>query len=137
MWAVEAVTPRIQGEAKGRPFLQQPEASGEEHMFKTVLWATDGSAAAERALPVATSVAQTYGAKLIVVHAGIQASEIPLTAPAADAAAQESADATRRSPATKGRGPEAGWRYGRIRLDRNNDGRSGLRDRWIRPRHRR
>jgi histidinol dehydrogenase len=39
-------------------------------MFKTVLRATDGSTAAERALPVATSVAQTYGAKLIVVHAG-------------------------------------------------------------------
>ena len=63
-------------------------------MFETVLWATDGSAAAERALPVATSVAQTYGAKLIVVHAGVQASGVPLAAPAADAAAQESADAT-------------------------------------------
>jgi nucleotide-binding universal stress UspA family protein len=94
VWAVEAVTRGIQGKAKGRPFLQEPEAIGEEHMFKTVLWATDGSAAAERALPVATSVAQTYGAKLIVIHAGVQVSEIPLAAPAAVAAAQESADAT-------------------------------------------
>ena len=62
-------------------------------MFKTVLWATDGSTAAERALPVATSVAQTYGAKLIVVHAGVQASGVPLAAPAAIATAQKSADA--------------------------------------------
>ena len=37
-------------------------------MFQTVLWATDGSRAAERALPVAKSIAQTYDAKLVVTH---------------------------------------------------------------------
>lgn len=37
-------------------------------MFKTVLWATDGSAAAERGLPAAKSIAQTYNAKLVVTH---------------------------------------------------------------------
>jgi nucleotide-binding universal stress UspA family protein len=39
-----------------------------EGMFKTVLWATDGSPAAERALPVAVSIAKTYDAKLVVTH---------------------------------------------------------------------
>lgn len=37
-------------------------------MFNTVLWATDGSPAAERALPVAVSIARTYDAKLVVTH---------------------------------------------------------------------
>ena len=37
-------------------------------MFKTVLWATDGSKAAERALAAAESIAQTYDARLIVTH---------------------------------------------------------------------
>jgi nucleotide-binding universal stress UspA family protein len=37
-------------------------------MFKTVLWATDGSKAAERALAAAESIAQTYGARLIITH---------------------------------------------------------------------
>jgi nucleotide-binding universal stress UspA family protein len=62
-------------------------------MFKTVLWATDGSAAAERALPVATSIAQTYGAKLIVIHASVHVGETMFQSPVAVAAAQESADA--------------------------------------------
>jgi nucleotide-binding universal stress UspA family protein len=32
------------------------------------MWATDGSRAAERALAVARSIAQTYNAKLVVTH---------------------------------------------------------------------
>jgi nucleotide-binding universal stress UspA family protein len=58
-------------------------------MFKTVLWATDGSAAAERALLVARSIAQAYGAKLI----GIYVSDIVAGSPGAILAAQESTDA--------------------------------------------
>ncbi len=58
-------------------------------MFKTVLWATDGSAAADRALPVARSIAQTYGAKLRVIYV----SEILAGPPQAIDAAQQSADA--------------------------------------------
>jgi nucleotide-binding universal stress UspA family protein len=37
-------------------------------MFKTIIWATDGSDAADRALPHATSLAQESGGKLVVVH---------------------------------------------------------------------
>ncbi|HEX5450213.1 MAG TPA: universal stress protein [Gaiellaceae bacterium] len=37
-------------------------------MFDTVIWATDGSEAAERALPFATTLAGAPGTKLIVVH---------------------------------------------------------------------
>lgn len=37
-------------------------------MFKTVIWANDGSAAAERALPSAKGIAQISGARLIVVY---------------------------------------------------------------------
>jgi nucleotide-binding universal stress UspA family protein len=37
-------------------------------MFETVIWATDGSAAAERALPFAKRLAAEPGAKLVVVH---------------------------------------------------------------------
>jgi nucleotide-binding universal stress UspA family protein len=59
-------------------------------MFKTVLWATDASPAAERALPVAKSIAQTYGAKLLVAHV----QEIPLGPPLRVNAAQEKADET-------------------------------------------
>ena len=58
-------------------------------MFKTVLWATDGSTAADRALPVARSIAQTYGARLHVIYV----SEILAGPPLAISAAQESADA--------------------------------------------
>lgn len=81
----------MQGGAGGQPFLQEPEAMGGEHMFKTVLWATDGSAAAERALPVATSIAQTYKAKLVAIHVGAQVDE-DLLAPAAVTVVRESAD---------------------------------------------
>jgi nucleotide-binding universal stress UspA family protein len=37
-------------------------------LFKVILWATDGSSGAERALPFAKGLARTYGARLIVVH---------------------------------------------------------------------
>jgi nucleotide-binding universal stress UspA family protein len=37
-------------------------------MFKTILWATDGSATADRALPYAKALAAGEGAKLLVVH---------------------------------------------------------------------
>lgn len=37
-------------------------------MFRTILWATDGSANADRALPVVKELAGAEGAKLIVAH---------------------------------------------------------------------
>lgn len=37
-------------------------------MFKTILWATDGSANADRALPVVKELAETKGAKVVVAH---------------------------------------------------------------------
>lgn len=37
-------------------------------MFKTILWATDGSVHADRALPIAKELAGVQGGKLIVVH---------------------------------------------------------------------
>jgi nucleotide-binding universal stress UspA family protein len=37
-------------------------------MFETVLWVTDGSTTAERALPAAKSLAQTYDARLVATH---------------------------------------------------------------------
>ena len=37
-------------------------------MFKVILWATDGSSGAERALQFAKGLAQANGARLIVVH---------------------------------------------------------------------
>jgi len=37
-------------------------------MFRTVVWATDGSASADRALGVAKELAQTDGGSLIAVH---------------------------------------------------------------------
>jgi len=40
-----------------------------EVMFKTIIWATDGSESAEQALPVALELAADTGAKLLVVHA--------------------------------------------------------------------
>jgi nucleotide-binding universal stress UspA family protein len=58
-------------------------------MFQTVLWATDGSRAAERALAVARSIAQTYNAKLVVTHVSVVLGGPPL----AVKVAQESADA--------------------------------------------
>jgi nucleotide-binding universal stress UspA family protein len=58
-------------------------------MFQTVLWATDGSRAAERALAVARSIAKTYNAKLVVTHVSVILGGPPL----AVKAAQETADA--------------------------------------------
>jgi nucleotide-binding universal stress UspA family protein len=37
-------------------------------MFKTILWATDGSANADRALPVVKDLAKDTGTKLVVAH---------------------------------------------------------------------
>jgi nucleotide-binding universal stress UspA family protein len=37
-------------------------------MFETVVWATDGSATAERALPYALALGQAATGKLVVVH---------------------------------------------------------------------
>jgi nucleotide-binding universal stress UspA family protein len=52
-------------------------------MFKKIIWATDGSASAYRALPYARSLAQQDGASLVVVHAveaygGSRAAGLPL-----------------------------------------------------------
>ena len=38
-------------------------------MFKTIVWATDGSELADRALPLATELARVHGAKIVAVHA--------------------------------------------------------------------
>jgi nucleotide-binding universal stress UspA family protein len=40
----------------------------EDVMFKTILWATDGSANADRALPVAKELAEAKGGRLVVAH---------------------------------------------------------------------
>ena len=37
-------------------------------MFKVIIWATDGSSGAEKALPFAKGLAQAHGARLIFVH---------------------------------------------------------------------
>lgn len=37
-------------------------------MFNTIVFATDGSASAEKALPVATSVAKAMGGRLVLAH---------------------------------------------------------------------
>ena len=37
-------------------------------MFKTIVWATDGSPSAEKALPLATGIAKTTGARLVVAN---------------------------------------------------------------------
>jgi nucleotide-binding universal stress UspA family protein len=38
-------------------------------MFETIVWATDGSELADRALPLVTELARVHEAKVIVVHA--------------------------------------------------------------------
>ena len=38
-------------------------------MFETIVWATDGSESADRALPYAKALAEKAGGKLVVVHA--------------------------------------------------------------------
>jgi nucleotide-binding universal stress UspA family protein len=57
-------------------------------MFKTVVWATDGSGAAGRGLPLAKSIAQVYDARLLVTHVA----EILAGPPLAVQAAQERSD---------------------------------------------
>ena len=52
-------------------------------MFKKIVWATDGSESAEKALPYAKSLAEEAGATLFVVHAvetytGSRAAGLPL-----------------------------------------------------------
>jgi nucleotide-binding universal stress UspA family protein len=52
-------------------------------MFKKIIWATDGSPSAERALTYAQGLAQQYGAALVAVHAvetyaGSRAAGLPL-----------------------------------------------------------
>lgn len=53
-------------------------------MFKTIVWATDGSAGAERALPTALELVPEHGGKLLVVHAdevlGGRAGGVPILA---------------------------------------------------------
>jgi nucleotide-binding universal stress UspA family protein len=48
---------------------QRLAVSKEVEMFKTIVWATDGSDAADGALPYAKSLAEGRGRRLIVVHA--------------------------------------------------------------------
>jgi nucleotide-binding universal stress UspA family protein len=38
-------------------------------MFETIVWATDGSELADRALPLVTELARVHGAKIVAVHA--------------------------------------------------------------------
>ncbi len=52
-------------------------------MFNTIVWATDGSPAAEKALPYVKSLAEQEGASIVVVHAvetyaGSRAAGLPI-----------------------------------------------------------
>jgi len=38
-------------------------------VFEVIAWATDGSEAADSALPIVTELAKTVGAKVVVIHA--------------------------------------------------------------------
>lgn len=38
-------------------------------MFRTIVWATDGSELADRALPIVTSLARAHRSKIVAVHA--------------------------------------------------------------------
>lgn len=38
-------------------------------MFETIVWATDGSELADRALPLVKDLARVHGSKIVVVHA--------------------------------------------------------------------
>ena len=59
-------------ESGGQAAVAVPVSSADredgDNMFKTVVWASDGSAAAERALPFAKGIAQSSGGRLIVVY---------------------------------------------------------------------
>jgi nucleotide-binding universal stress UspA family protein len=39
-------------------------------MFKTIVWATDGSELADRALPIVTGLARAHRSKIVAIHAG-------------------------------------------------------------------
>jgi nucleotide-binding universal stress UspA family protein len=57
-------------------------------MFKTIIWASDGSESAERALPTALDLAAESNAKLLVVHAdeliGGRGGKLPVVADEAE-----------------------------------------------------
>ena len=61
-------------------------------MFKTIIWTTDGSEAAERALPVALDLTAQVNGMLLVVHAderfGGRASGVPVIADEDDVEAE-------------------------------------------------
>ena len=38
-------------------------------MFKTIVWATDGSELADRALPIVTGIARAHRSKIVAIHA--------------------------------------------------------------------
>ena len=61
-------------------------------MFKTIIWATDGSEAAERALPLALDLTAQVNGMLLVVHAderlGGRASGVPVIADEEDVEAE-------------------------------------------------
>jgi nucleotide-binding universal stress UspA family protein len=46
-----------------------PPTRKDESMFETIVWATDGSELADRALPHVTELAQQHGARIVAVHA--------------------------------------------------------------------
>jgi nucleotide-binding universal stress UspA family protein len=46
----------------------QPGLGVERHVFKKIIWATDGSESADRAIDVVTDLAGQNGAELLVVH---------------------------------------------------------------------
>src|SRR5919201_4718747 len=50
------------------PAVGRVEATKEAHMFKTIVWATDGSDAADAALPYVKGLAEREGHRLVVVH---------------------------------------------------------------------
>jgi nucleotide-binding universal stress UspA family protein len=84
--AAEAVTPGIQGEAKGRPYLQEPEAIGKETCSKRFCGPPTGQPQPNELYPWQRASRRRT--------ARIQASGVPLAATAAIATAQKSADAT-------------------------------------------
>jgi nucleotide-binding universal stress UspA family protein len=60
---------RCRPDAAGERAAQSGDDGKESTMFKTILWATDGSATAARALPFALGLAEPEHAKLVVAHA--------------------------------------------------------------------
>src|SRR5579872_6197489 len=54
---------------RGGPEARRCKGQRRFEMFKTIVWATDGSESADRALELAAELAATPGAKLFAVHA--------------------------------------------------------------------